>query len=131
MVTDADFLNDLGNQFPGIRTELFDEDYEDNSTLQIDVFLRYTLRLIENNDVDAIKTCLDFVDSHISGISRRYENSLVVSYLGKINFLPPSIRRLLSKRLLVYVEALENHKQAMNNDREFIEQARKIRDEEH
>jgi predicted glycoside hydrolase/deacetylase ChbG (UPF0249 family) len=128
MITDDKFLHELAANFPEIESELYDEDFEDNPTAQIDVFMRYTKELINRNESHMVKACFLFVDHYISNVSKKYENSLVFSYLNKMNFKQTYARNLLTKKLLTYVEELEEHSRKTFEDEEFIKKAKHIRD---
>jgi len=94
------FIDELIVAFPEIKDEVLDEDYLGLTTLQIGCFKRFTQKAIDNNDLILVKKCFDFVDSNIDVVEYNVENSLVISYLGKLNFSNDcEVDKLLTKKL--------------------------------
>jgi len=93
------FIMDLTTVFPDIREEVLDEDYLGLVSLQIGCFRRFTQRAIDRNDLITVKKCFDFADENMDIVEFAVENSLVISYLGKLNILENStVEKMLSTK---------------------------------
>lgn len=104
------FIKDLINQFPQIEEEILDEDYSGLLTLQIGCFRRFTQDAIDRNDIDTVKRCFDFVESNVNKVEQKIENSLFITYLGKLNFKGHiQLEKLLSKQLKNVVRELNTY----------------------
>jgi hypothetical protein len=100
MKNNITFINELVKNFPNLQKELLCDDNKGVITLQIGCFKRFTQEAIDNNDLDIVKRCFDFVDTYINDVEHRTENALVVSYLGKLKIPVDSVvENLLSKKL--------------------------------
>jgi len=80
------FINELINTFPEIRDEVLDEDCIDIISLQIGCFRRFTQKAIDINDIVKVLKCFQFIDENIEKVGFNIENSLTISWLGKLNF---------------------------------------------
>lgn len=104
------FVSYLAEKFPSIKDELLDEDYEGLLSLQIGVFRAYTQKSIDTFDNNTALKCFKFVDHVLSEVDNNVENSLVISFLGKLNFIKnPNLKEMLPKKLKVFIDALDNH----------------------
>lgn len=104
------FIEVLICTFPEIKDEVLDEDWVDITSLQIACFTRFTQKAIDANDNDIVLRCFQFVDSNIDNVIFKVENSLTISWLGKLNFdknkkaygfLPPQLKELYTTLLQV------------------------------
>lgn len=61
--------------------------------------MRFTQDAIDLNDLATVKKCFDFVDKNLEAVVFEVENSLVISYLGKLKIIKnSSVETLLSVR---------------------------------
>ncbi|HEY2580318.1 MAG TPA: hypothetical protein VGI43_00840 [Mucilaginibacter sp.] len=113
------FIEELVNTFPEIRDEVFEEDYQGVLTWQIGCFERFTQKAVNNNDLATVKRCLDFVELNMNAVQFKIENSLVISYLGKLNFkenqnveksLPVSLKDIISELNNYYLSLSKDEK---------------------
>ena len=94
------FINDLIRNFPEIKEEILDEGYTGNITLQIGCFKRFTQKAIDSYNFNTIKKCFQFVDLNIDRVEFEIENSLVITYLGDLDFsMNLKAENLLSEKL--------------------------------
>ena len=106
--------------FPEIRDEVLDECYQGLLTLQIGCFKRFTQRAIDRNDLITIKKCFDFVDEDFEAVEFKVENSLAISYLGKLNIVKDSkIEMLLSPKLKDIRTTLASYYESILKDEKF------------
>jgi len=94
------FIEDLVNHFPEIKDEVLDDDWTGLITLQIGCFMRFTQKAIDTNDITTIKNCFRFVDDNLDAVEFNVENSLTISWLGKLDFAKNKVAfDLLSTKL--------------------------------
>jgi len=94
------FIEDLVNHFPEIKDEVLDDDWTGLITLQIGCFMRFTQKAIDTNDITTIKNCFWFVDDNLDAVEFNVENSLTISWLGKLDFAKNKVAfDLLSTKL--------------------------------
>jgi hypothetical protein len=111
------FINELVTVFPEINSEVYDEDYLGLISLQIGCFRRFTQKAIDNNDLDTVKKCFDFVDANLETAVFGVENSLMISYLGKLNIIECSaVDRLLSSKMKSAREQLTSYYESLSKD---------------
>ncbi|MES2809964.1 MAG: hypothetical protein V4619_15140 [Bacteroidota bacterium] len=110
--SEEQFVALITDTFPSLADEILDEDYKGLITLQVGCFTRFTQDAIDENDVKLVTKCFDFVDNIFERVNDRVENSLVITYLGKLKIAKGStIERLLSKKLKDhYLMIQEYHK---------------------
>lgn len=113
------FISDLINNFPEIKEEVLDEDWLNLISLQIGCFRRFTQKAIDNNSIALITKCFQFVDDNIDIVEFNVEKSLVISWLGKLNFennknayqlLSSKLKELYVKLQKYYAESSSNEK---------------------
>ncbi len=63
-----------------------DEDWAGITSLQIGCFRRFTQTAIDTNNGTLALKCFQFVDDNIDEVEFSVENSLSISWLGKLNF---------------------------------------------
>jgi len=114
------FIDKLVSEFPEIKDEVLDEDYEGLITLQIGCFRRFTQKAIDDSNLILVGKCFRFVEDNINNVEFPIENSLTISYLGKLNIEPNSpIERLLPKELKDIIDTLHNYYQSPSNNEKF------------
>jgi len=100
------FIEDLANTFPELRDEVLDENWTGLITLKIGCFMRFTQKAIDANDIPTITNCFQFVDDNLDAVEFDVENSLTISWLGKLDFaknkaafnlLPAKLRNLYTQ----------------------------------
>jgi len=107
---DKNFINDLINAFPEIKEGVLDEDYEGLTSLQIGVFRRFTQKAIDANDLETVKKCFDFADENVGLVEHCIENSLYISYLGKLKFTSNNAaEKLLSPKQRNLIDELNKY----------------------
>jgi len=89
------FINDLCKSFPEIEKDINDEDYLGIFSLQIGVFRQYTQNAINNKNFDLVNKYTKFISEQLQNIHKlgvnqkeasNIENSLILSYIGKLDF---------------------------------------------
>jgi hypothetical protein len=80
------FIEDLITTFPEIKKEVLDEDWIGLISLQIGCFRRFTQKAIDDNNNLLALQCFKFIDDNINEVEFSIENSLTISWLGKLNF---------------------------------------------
>jgi hypothetical protein len=114
---DKVFIKELIRKFPKIKEDILDEDYLGITSLQIGVFRRFTQSAINNNDLVLVKKCFDFVLANIDLVMPEIENSLVVSYLGKLSIpLNSSVEKLLPPKLKDIIDKLNSYYLLLSKD---------------
>lgn len=116
---DADtFINELVGAFPEIEEEVTDEDYKGLIGLQIGCLTRFTQKAIDNNDLDMVTKSLNFVEDNIGKVEHKIENSLYISYLGKLNIIKGSkAEKLLSGNLKKVYAGFNNYAASSQNEK--------------
>lgn len=73
--------------------------------------MRFTQQAIDNNDLETVKRCFEFVEENLDKVIFRIENALVISYLGKLDFdKNPRAERKLYKRSMEILKALREYR---------------------
>lgn len=81
-----EFIQDLVDLFPEIKDEIKEEDDPGIITLQIGCFRHFTQEAIDNRDFDTLMKCYGFVERNIALLEYKMENTLYISWLGKLDF---------------------------------------------
>jgi hypothetical protein len=84
-ITKDELLTLMGEQFPEIKEELFDEDYAGLMHLQIGLLANYTNENIEKARFDEIQRIFDFFSAVIDKVDSTTENAFYVSFLEHLN----------------------------------------------
>lgn len=103
------FIDELINKFPEIENEILDDDYAGIISLQIGCFMRFTQNAIETNNYKIVKKCFNFVDSNIGVVEHKIENSLIISYIDKLDVKNANIEKLLTQKLRKILIELNNY----------------------
>lgn len=104
------FIEELINTFPKIKEEVLDEDWAGLTSLQIECFTEFTQYAIDHDEKNTVLKCFQFVADSLECVEFSIENSLVISWLGKLNFKKNnSYYDLLSPNLKEIYTKLENH----------------------
>ncbi|MEP1069417.1 MAG: hypothetical protein ABJG99_11765 [Crocinitomicaceae bacterium] len=85
-INQKEFLKIIIDQFPEIKEEILDDDYDGLIHLQISVFARYTNNYIKIKRFDEVKRIFDFFEKVIDKVDPDTENALYVSFLEHIEF---------------------------------------------
>jgi len=80
------FVTELISEFPEIKADILDEDHLGLISLQVGDFRNFTQRAIDHHHLDLVKRCFSFLDERIDLVDDEVQNSLFISFLGKINF---------------------------------------------
>ena len=80
------FTAQLIGEFPEIRDSILDEDNLGLASLQIMSFMAFTQKAINANDLELVKRCFTFIDRIFDIVNSSINNSLSISYIGKLNF---------------------------------------------
>ena len=113
------FISDLINTFPEIKEEVLDEDWLNLISLQIGCFRRFTQKAIDNNNISLVIKCFRFADDNIDIAEFNIENSLAISWLGKLNFdNNKNAYQLLSPKLKeLYVKLQKHYNEPSGNEK--------------
>lgn len=112
-----EFIATMLETFPEIKDEVLDEDNNGIITLQIGCFKRFTQRAIDENNLEIVQKCFQFIDDTIEkagGKSKsKVENAIYLSFLAKLNFdNNPNAKKYLSKKLLLAKNDLDQYEQS-------------------
>jgi hypothetical protein len=108
-MTSEDFFNDLVIQFPSIKSEVLENDPE-LIHIRMERFAGYTIKQIEDNNIQELKKCFDFQESKIDFMTANLKNALVVSYceallLGKFASKMKEVMKIMPTKLFtIYIE---------------------------
>ncbi|NDV66666.1 hypothetical protein [Bacteroides sp. 224] len=89
------FIEKLCEEFPDMSNDILDEDILDIFSLQIGVFRSYTQEAIDGGDFEKVDRYFNFLDPYLKNIyqkpsstisASKIENSIVLSYIGKLDF---------------------------------------------
>ena len=112
-----DFIKLLTENFPEIKEEIIDEDYDGLLSLQIGVFRTFTQNAINKGDTSQIDRCFKFINSLLGNVEHKVENSIYMSYFSKLDFeANPTVKKLLSKEILKNIEAIGQHERSAGDD---------------
>ena len=92
------FIEKLKQSFPTITLNV----EEDNGylVLQVGAFKRFTQNAINSGDKELVLKCFKFVEENMNKFEHNVENSLVLSWLDKLDFtIGDTIYNLLSPKL--------------------------------
>ena len=81
-----EFIKELVRCFPYLKDDILDTDYEGLFSLQVGVFRDYTQEAIDSSDKSRTNSHFDFILQHYDKFDDDVENSIVLSYIGKLNF---------------------------------------------
>jgi hypothetical protein len=110
------FIQNLCDEFPYLSEDILDDDYEGLLTLQIGVFRESTQEAIDNNDSQKIDEHLNFILNNFNKVNDKVQNSIVLSYIGKLNFK----KHLKPKLFREFQNALENYNALAYKDEKLI-----------
>jgi len=114
------FLNDLVTAFPEIKGEVLDEDYQDLIALQVGCLTRFSQAAIKAEDWKTVARCIKFVNESFDQVEFSVENSLAISYLGKLEFSQESMaEKLLPKNLCEIRETLLEYYESIRTQPHF------------
>lgn len=108
-MSDEDFFEDLVKSFPILKTDIEEEDIY-MIHMRMEVFARYTNKLIVKNNVLEITKYFDFLESRIDLMSDSLNNALNVSYceallLGEnAKKMAPIVQIMPTKLSVAYAE---------------------------
>lgn len=110
------FLEVLCDKFPNIKEEVLDEDYQGLFTLQIGVFMRYTQEAINHHQVSTVGEHTQFITEIFDLVEEEVRNSLVLSYIGKLDF-----KNIAKPQLYKDIQAaLDAYNQSAYTDQKLI-----------
>lgn len=111
------FIKELIGTFPQIKSEVLDEDYRKFVSLQIGCFRHFTQKAIDTGDLETVKKCFEFVDKSFETVVFEIENSLMISYLGKLKIAKDSeVEKLLPIKLKKAKEELGAYYESLSKD---------------
>lgn len=109
-INENKFITQLIIAFPEIKEEVLDEDYRGHITMQVGCFRRLTQHALDNEGDEILIKCFGFVADWIDRVEFRVENSLTITWLGKLNFEKnKNAYSLLSPELQERYTILQNH----------------------
>jgi hypothetical protein len=113
------FISDLIHTFPEIEEEVLEEDWLNLISLQIGCFSRFTQKAVDNNNIALVIKCFQFADDNINIVESNIENSLAISWLGKLNFdNNKNAYQLLSPKLIeLYVKLQKHYTEPSGNEK--------------
>lgn len=80
-ISREELLELMSAQFPSLKEEIEDEDYEDLIHLQVGILGRYSNHQIEVKNFNELKRILDFFEQVVDKVDSVTENALYVSFL--------------------------------------------------
>ena len=109
------FFSELIERFPELKDDLLDEDFQGIISLQMGVFTRFTQGAINKGNYDKLKKCYEFINNNIGNVSSELENSMVISYLGKLKFGESSkAKQLLPVVLRKIIDDLDSYNNSVS-----------------
>jgi len=104
------FIHDLILNFPEIKDKVLDEDYLGLFSQQIGCFREFTQKAIDNNDINLALKCFKFVAEYLPKVIFEVENSLVISWMTKLDFSKnKSLEKLLPPDFIKIRKQFEDH----------------------
>ncbi len=80
-ISQEEFIKYLIEQFPMLKSELQDEDYQELIYLQIACLTRYANNCLSVGRLDELKRIFDFFQQTVDKVDSETENALYVSFL--------------------------------------------------
>ncbi|MFB9844995.1 DUF7674 family protein [Mucilaginibacter ginsenosidivorans] len=115
-----EFIDQLVNNFPEIKGQVLDEDDVGLITLQMGTFKRFTQKAINENNIQTVKKCFDFISLHNSMVNSRIQNSIGITYLAKLTIRKNSkIEKLLPPELKNIRDSLHRHYNSVSENKGF------------
>jgi len=99
-ISQAEFLNFLIAEFPEIRSEVMDEDYEGLIHLQIGCLTSYTNTCIAEGRKKKLVSIFNFFRQTLNKVDHVTENALYVSFLEHLNMEGDSANSIMARSLL-------------------------------
>lgn len=99
-ITTDEFLDLLTQQFPAIKEEVLDEDWNGLIHLQVACFYRYANQCIISGRLYEVRRCFDFFEKTIEKVESRTENALYVSFLEHLDMAGVERNKAESRNLL-------------------------------
>lgn len=116
------FIQELCKRFPSLKNDILDEDYQRLFSLQISIFRNYTQSCIDNGDFKKVDECINFIFENFNNLDSKVENSIVLSYIGKLDFKNYPIPKLLKE----FKEALDSYNNSALNNQKLVDVLKKI-----
>jgi hypothetical protein len=116
------FIKEICDKFPYLKDEILDEDYGGLFSLQVSVFRENTQSAIDNCNNEVIETHLNFISKNFKSFDNEVENSIVLSYIGKLdfkNYPMPKLFQDIQAELAIY-------NQSAHKDETLIKVLKKI-----
>ncbi len=99
-ISQEEFLRHLIEQFPDIKSEVEDEDYQGLIYLQIGCLTRYTNTCVVAGRIDEVRRILDFFHQTVDRVDSTTENALYVSFLEHLELDANTKNAQEAKKLL-------------------------------
>lgn len=108
------FLEKLISSFPQLKENILDEDYEGLLSLQIGEFRIATQQAMDEHKIQEANEYLLFIMNHFYEFDDDVQNSIVISYIQKLNFvnipIPPFFDKIQKQLNEYYASAYSDEK---------------------
>ena len=112
-----EFINVLVSIFPKIKNDVLDEDVNGLVGLQIGYFKRFVQNAIDENDLNEVKKCFQFINDNIEKVDYKVKNAIYLSLLNKLSFdKNPNAEKFVPKKLLSAKSDLDNYEASKNTN---------------
>jgi hypothetical protein len=99
-LSEADFIKLLIDQFPDIKDDIIDEDYEGLIHMQVGCLADYANKCIANGRLDEVRRVFDFFEKTVEKVDSKVENALYVSFLEHVDMDNASAHASAALKLL-------------------------------
>ncbi|WP_448825687.1 DUF7674 family protein [Capnocytophaga bilenii] len=118
-----DFLNKLIECFPDMKEEILDDDYNGLFSLQIGVFRDITQKAIDTHDLENVEKYTQFILDNFDDFDDDVNNSIVLSYIQKLNFKDYKIPSFFMN----FQKELKEYEQSSYTDEKLIDFLKSIK----
>lgn len=112
-----EFINILVSMFPKIKDDVLDEDVNGLVGLQIGYFKRFVQNAIDENDLNEVKKCFQFINDNIEKVDYKVKNAIYLSLLKKLSFdKNPNAEKFIPQKLLSAKSDLDDYETSKNTN---------------
>lgn len=109
----SEFIQLMAEQFPAIKDDVLDEDYDGLITLQVRFLANYANKCISTGRLDEVRRVLNFFEAVLPKVDIKVDNALHVSFLEHLDLDKDTdhareATKLLSRELLSTYRELRN-----------------------
>ncbi|PAW94196.1 hypothetical protein CKK33_12150 [Mucilaginibacter sp. MD40] len=95
-----EFLQLLVEQFPAVKDDVLDEDYEGLITLQVKFFTKYANNCISAGRLDEVRRVFEFFEAVLGKVNSDINNALHVTFLKRLDLDDDNVNAREARKLI-------------------------------